>query len=383
MKRSDPLSGVVYVRRRFRHLLPQLLAMGLVTSLLIMIVTPTNTFRETTQANLRTLDAFTAVTPFHKPSFDSSLTSLLDRNPALERRLPVKVAWIRYPMLIGETFCPLVILNPQEIQDLMTRLGLALVEGRLPRSGRPEVLLHEDVARAKGLRLGSRVGPLVDRAEVTGMFGVVGIVRGRGRIGIATMGSGLGSQFLRARLPAYMLIYSRPGDKPISDGYLRGLREDNEPAFQVVDADYVRQRMAEALQNLPVLVTFLTFIASLAVASVVALLNIMAFQARTDEFAILLAIGQRRTRLAAKLCAECGLLGAAAWIVGAAGGVAAMVLYARYILNPRGIVMQPFDPLPILLTLMLPTIAVVASVLALWRKLRILDPVAAIERRFA
>jgi hypothetical protein len=32
---------------------------------------------------------------------------------------------------------------------------------------------------------------------------------------------------------------------------------------------------------------------------------------------------------------------------------------------------------------MLPTIAVVASVLALWRKLRILDPVAAIERRFA
>jgi hypothetical protein len=60
-----------------------------------------------------------------------------------------------------------------------------------------------------------------------------------------------------------------------------------------------------------------------------------------------------------------------------------MVLYARYILNPRGIVMQPFDPLPILLTLMLPTIAVVASVLALWRKLRILDPVAAIERRFA
>ena len=380
--RSDPLRPGLYLRRRFRQLAPQWLAMGLVTALLIMVVTPMNSFRETIRANQLLMNAFTVVTPYGDPVFDSTLTALLERNPFLQRELPVKVAWVRYPMLIGETFCPLILTDPEEGNALAARLDLVLAEGRFPRKGRREIVLHEDVAHAKRLTVGDRVGPVVERTEVGGMFEIVGFLRGPGRIAIGTMGTGLGSRFLDARLPAYMLVYATPGGKAASDAYLRGLRAEDAPALQVVDAEYVRARTEEALKNLPVLAAFLTLVTSAAVAIVVALLNLMAFQARADEFAVLLAIGQSRSRLARKIAAECGLVAGFAWILGVSVGIGAMMLYARYALGPRGIVMQPLDPQPLALSLGIPIIAAVSSVAVLWRRLRGLDPVAVIERRF-
>lgn len=357
--------------------------MGLVTALLIMVTTPMNSFRETIRANQYLMSAFTVVTPYGEPAFDSTLTTLLERNPTLERQVPVKVAWVRYPMLIGETFCPLILTDPEEGSALLTRLGLALVEGRFPRRGRREIVLHEDVAHAKRLAVGDRVGPVVERTEVGGMFEIVGLLRGPGRIAVGTIGGGLGSRFLDARLPAYMLVYATPGGKAASDAYLHALRTEDAPALQVVDAEYVRARTEEALKNLPVLAAFLMVVTSAAVAVVVALLNLMAFQARADEFAVLLAIGQPRSRLARKVAAECGLLAASAWILGVGVGVGAMIAYARYALGPRGIVMRPLDPQPLALSLGIPVIAAVTSVVVLWRRLRGLDPVAVIERRFA
>lgn len=381
-RHPDPLRAGVYLRRRFRQLAPQWLAMGLVTALLIMVVTPMNSFRETIRANQYLMNAFTVVTPYGEPAFDSTLTALLERNPSLERQVPVKVAWVRYPMLIGETFCPLILTDPAEGEALVTRLGLALVEGRFPHKGRREIVLHEDVAHAKRLAVGDRVGPVVERTEVGGMFEIVGLLRGPGRIAIGTIGTGLGSRFLDARLPAYVLVYARPGGKAASDAYLRGLRTADTLALQVVDAEYVRARTEEALKNLPVLAAFLTLVTSGAVAVVVVLLNLMAFQARADEFAVLLAVGQPRSRLARKIAAECGLLAGVAWILGVSVGIGAMMLYARYALGPRGIVMQPLDPRPLALSLSVPIIAAVTSVAVLWRRLRGLDPVAVIERRF-
>lgn len=383
MTAPDPLSARVYLARSFRRVLPEWLAMSLVTVLLIVVITPSNTFRETTLANLRSLEVFTAVTPARKPGFDSALTSLLEANPAMERRVRVKVGWIRYPMLIGEAICPLVLLDSMEASELLQRVGLELVAGRLPRDGAAEVVLHEDVARAEGLEIGSRTGTQVDRNEVDGLFEVVGLLRGGARLGVGTTGSDLLSRFLDARLPSYMLIYAEPDRKAVSDAYLHQAWDHDTPAFRVVDMEYVRERSAEALKNLPALVTFLTVATSLVVALVVALLKIIGFQARADEFAILLAIGHPPRRLARKLAAECALLAVAAWTAGVAAGELAMVAYDRYVLAPRGIVMQVMDLDPVLLSLTLPVIAIAASVFALWRKLRALDPLSVIERRFA
>ena len=377
-----PLRASVYLRRRARQLLPQALTMSLVTMLLIVVITPSNTFRETTAASIRSLETYTAVTPAQKPEFDSILVGLLEANPALQRFVDVKVAWFRYPMLIGVTVSPLVLMKQEEIAPLLDRAKLRLVAGRLPARNRTEVVLHEDVARAKGYELGSRASIQIDRYEVTRLFKVVGLVSGPARLNVGVIGAGLRSLFLNNRLADYMLVYARAEQKTVSDRYLHEVLDDGAPAFRVIDVAYVRERSEEALANLPVLVVLLTLATSAIVAMVVALLNVIVFQSRADEFAILLALGYRRKRLVGKLAAESIILAAGAWIVGATGGLAVLGAYDRYVLEPRGIIMQLLDVNPLILSMVLPLVAASASVVALWRRLATLDPVAIIERRF-
>ncbi len=380
---ADPLSAWLAVTRRWRVVLPVWLTMATVTALLLLVITPTNSFRETTLANTRALEAFTAVTPAARPGFDESLQALLDANPAADRKIAVRVGWLRYPMLIGEALCPLVLVSADEVGYIFERAGQTLVAGRLPRRDRAEVVVHEDVARAKDLELGDRTGTLMDRGDVDRrQFEVVGIMSGAGRLAVGTLGTGLPAAFLSARLPPYALMFAPPERKAESDAYLHGAVVDGGPAFRVIDQAYVQARSEEALRNLPVLVLLLTVATAATVALVVALLNLIAFRAREDEFAALQALGHRPARLARRLGAETTLVGASAWVVGAVLGVAGLTLYDRLGLDPRGIVMRVFDLWPVGLSLAVPAIAVGVSVLVLLGRMRTLDPVSIIERKF-
>jgi putative ABC transport system permease protein len=352
--------------------------------LLVAAITPTNSFRETTLSNLRFLDLFTAVTPALEPAFDSTLNALLAANPAASLQIPAHVGWLRYSMLIGEAISPLIIVDSAAVGGVLQNAGAVLVEGRLPGRRRAEVVVHEDVARAKGLRIGDRTGPVVDRGAVDGdQFEVVGLIRAPGRVAVGTLGRGLSRMMLEARLPPYVMVYAAPGRKPESDAYLHAAQKEGEPAFDVVDRAHVEMRTEQALKNLPLLVSAITIATASAVALIVTLLSIIQFAGRADEFAMLLAIGHRRARLARRLAAEATLVGATAWAAGAGLGWLAMLCFDRWVLVPHGIVMRVVDPGPFVLSLAVPVIAVVASVLAMWHGLTTLDPLAVVDRRFA
>jgi hypothetical protein len=360
---------------------PIAMAIVLVTALLVCVITPTNTFDETARANIAGLRAFTVIAPARQAELDPAWRERLASDPSVEALVPVRALWVRYPMVIGEAYCPLLIADGTRVREIAERAGLRLVAGRFPDDDHPGVVLHEGVARARKLAVGSRFGTWVDPDDTTpGLYIVQGLVGGNARLAVGTTGPGLFQAFLAARAPAYTLLYPRAGAKARMDATLREARVAGEPAFQVIDEVYMNERAQKALANVPILVNFTALSTSIVVALIVALLALVAFQARQEEFALRLAIGQRRSHLLLELALESGVLALASWMVGLAVGWLALYAYDALVFEPRGFLVRLFDARPLVASALLPFVSVLASVTALGARLYRMDPVAILQR---
>ncbi len=112
-------------------------------------------------------------------------------------------------------------------------------------------------------------------------------------------------------------------------------------------------------------------------------MNLIAFQARSDEFGLLLAVGVSRRRLVRKVVVESFLIAALAWALGLSLGYGFVLTYDRLFLAPKAILIRLFDVYPLALASVLPFVAAAVSAAVLARRLHRLDPVAIIQRRNA
>jgi hypothetical protein len=365
--------------------IPVALVQGLVTALLVAIITPTNIFETTSEAYLRVLREYTTVTPLARNDFDAPLQEILDANPAQERRSRAKALWITTPMIVGEAFAPLIALEPADGRGFLERVGNRLVDGALPTPGTDGAAIHGAILRARGLSIGGSFGQLKDPEDTTpGKFTVVGVLDGPSRVGIVDLAYASIPDFVLARRESFQVVYAKAGRKAESDRYLRDAKtKDGSPAFRVVDEAFARRRVDRTMANLPILIGFLTGAVSIIVALVTSLLNVISFQARVDEFGLFLAVGHRRSRLARKLAIETGITSTVGWLFGLALGLGVLAVYRYVALEPKGILMRLLDARPFLFSLAVPGLSAGVSALVLSVRLHRMDPVAVIQRRGA
>ena len=377
------LAARTYLLRNPRRVLPVALIQALVTALLVAVITPMNLFERTAETYIRPLEHFTIVTPQLKNTFDEELVARLDANPHMEKRLQAKMLWIDTPSILGELSSPLLALSTADQEELIERMGLRLDRGKLPSPGSPGATLHGDILRARGLQIGDEFGRIVNRDDHTpGRFEVVGVLEGGPRVGILDLGYASIPDFVLARQPAFQVIYGRDGEKAASDAYLRDAKnEAGNKVFRVVDEAWARALMRRNLKSLPLFVGFITGAVAVIVALVTSLLTVIAFQARTDEFALYLAVGHRRGRLVRKLFVETTVTALLGWGAGLALGVAVVATYDALVLAPKALVMDVIDPRPFLFSLMVPVLSALVSTVAVAVRLHRMDPVTVIQRR--
>jgi hypothetical protein len=133
----------------------------LVTALILTVVTPLTGFEATINASLAPFAVYTGVTPMRKSDFDEELSRLIEADPGLDRRLIAKTVWMSMPMVVGENEAILMALPQNEQADFIHRLGDTLAEGSLPAPGSDGAAIHRDIAKARGLSIGSKFGRLV------------------------------------------------------------------------------------------------------------------------------------------------------------------------------------------------------------------------------
>lgn len=382
---AGELGAFRFLARNPRRVLPAVVVQALVTALVLAVVTPLTGFGATVEANLRPLTVYTAVTPMSRADFDEGLSAQLDANPAQERRVQAKALWMRTPMVVGESFTMLVALRADEHADFLRRVGNRLVEGALPAPGTDGAAIHADVARARHMKVGDAFGRLVDLEDATpGRFTVTGIVDGPSRVGLVDFDYAAMPTFVLSRIESFQIVYAKPGRKAESDAYLNAAKDEaGRPALRVWDEAFWRKRTEKMLENLPTILNAVVGSISVIVALVVVLLALIAFQARSDEFALLLAVGITRRRLAGKVLLEHLLCAGAALLLGLGLGYGFLAWWDVAVLRPKAILIDFFAPYPLALASTLPLVAAAASAAILTLRLRRMDPVAILQRRNA
>lgn len=381
----SPLSAATYLRRNPRRVLPAWVVQALVTALILAVVTPLTGFQATIEAQLAPLSVYTGVTPMRRASFDEELTRVLDANPALDRHVDAKVLWMRTPAIVGEDASMLMALAPADQQEFVGRLGDRLGDGAWPRPGTSDVAIHRDVAKARDLAIGSRFGRFIDPEDITpGVFTVTGIVDGPARVGVVDLAWTKQPSFILAQIPPVRIVYAKPGRKAESDGYLNAAKDaEGNAAFKVWDEAFWRRKIDKLLANVPLILNAVVGAITVIITLVVILLNLIAFQARSDEFGLLLAVGVGRRRLVRKVVVESFLIACAAWAAGIGLGYGFVLWYDHAFLAPRAILIRVLDGYALTLASLLPFVAATASAVVLARRLHRMDPVAIIQRRNA
>jgi hypothetical protein len=303
----------------------------------------------------------------------------------MERHARAKALWMRTPMIVGEAWTMLLALDRAGQEEFLARVGNRLAEGKLPDPGSDGAAVHRDVMRARGMRLGDAFGRLVDPEDpAPGRFTVVGVVDGPARVGLADLAYASVPDFVLARVESFEVVYAKQGRKAESDAWLAAAADaEGKPAFKVWDEAFFRRRVERNLANLPVVLNAVIGAITVIISLVVVLLALIGFQARADEFGILLAVGVARGRLMAKLAVESAVQAVVALVLGLGTGFAFLAVWDRAFLEPRAIEIRFADPYAVALASVLPVVAAAASAVVLGLRLRRMDPVSVIQRRNA
>jgi hypothetical protein len=273
---------------------------------------------------------------------------------------------------------------------LVDFLDLHLVDGRLPRARSNEIAISQALAQSRGLGVGFTVGglsmgegegeadPLIVDDIPTEMV-VVGLLsRDDLWLGLASL-EYLESHELTASRPTHLLLVPAKGRKDELDTWLKG----NVASGQTSIVTYEDQKRAfqEGARALNLLLIGVE--ASIVVVMTAALvtLNIVFWVQRREEFGVLHAVGWGRLCLVLRTSKETASVVGIAWLLGAAVCLIGLLLMQALVYAPRGLNVEVLSGSPWLFTLPIPLAVVAASTGTIARELRLLDPVAVIERR--
>jgi ABC-type lipoprotein release transport system permease subunit len=375
----EPLSPLTYARRNARKILPTVIILTFVVTLVVSILTTIAGLKDSMLIYAREFDHWTIAFPKNDTRLRPETVAAIAAHPAAERVIPSRHAFVKVKSLVGPLPFVLRAARRDEMDFLMARVGARLKEGTIPCDRTNEVALHENLMKANGWALGREFGMSVDEEDwMPGRFKVVGILEGAIPIGLCSF-EYLNNSVLYKFSPKLwerVIAVARPGRIGELNAFLRGL-----PDLKVYDKTRAVDDISQGLDRIILILNFISAILIVVVSVVVGLIHNIFFGQRTDEFAILLAIGHTKRRLFRKVVAETGAIMAFSWLAGVALAFALVASFAAFVLAPRGVPLPIGQAMPVAVSLALPAVALLFAGATVMGRLRKLDPVSIIERR--
>jgi ABC-type antimicrobial peptide transport system permease subunit len=283
-------------------------------------------------------------------------------------------------LLAGNAQFDLYGFDPEGMQQLLTLYGDQVTVGRLPKSNASEVAISEEIARARHVWIGGKVGNDIDELDrLPDSFTVVGIIKGPTRLGIIPLDY-MTEHYLFERRYQGLIVVPQPGHEQAVHEEVQRLVGDQ--AFRLFDWPYIKGKIDSLIANLDGINHFLILLVTVVLSLVVGLLNNLFFRQRMNEFGLLAAVGYSRWNLILRVVRESVGVVLVSWLLGVALGVAVLSWFNLTFIVPHGLLMNVLDwnvlvvhTLPIPLMVFLFGMGTVA-----WQLLR-LDPISIIERR--
>lgn len=325
--------------------------------------------------------AFTPVIPkslqMHVPA---DVQARLRQEPGVDRIVETSGFFFNVNTVFGDVPFICFALSDTDREYLMRRAHVRLTEGRMPTPGLPEAVLSEGLVRNKSLHLGDTVASPSDTGTmITSPVPVklVGILKGPTWIAFTSR------EFVEGTLPLVphsLLVMTRNlGDQARLSDHLYATLDKSK--VQVFAYSSLVHLLRTQLAKMYFIMALVNGTVIFVVALMSGMLSNIYFTQRISEFATLAAIGLRRSTLVWHAVSETAILTGIGWVFGVLVNWGAMSLMRGRVFEPRGMLIDPSDPLAYVNTLPIPVMITLFAVATISYRLSHLDPVTIIERR--
>lgn len=279
--------------------------------------------------------------------------------------------------ILGSSFAYVYALEPTDRQLFMQELNWQLVNGRLPETDH-EVVATETLLKVKNVAIGDRIGSDIDKQDMLpGTFTIVGALATPEPYSAAIT---VNSTQLVNTNGVVLFIKPNEGSEHELDTFLQTL-ETTYPTITVRTYSTMQAELQSEFQTLDLLLWAMNVVTILVIALSIALINIIFFMQRANEFGLLAALGYSRTRIIAKTFMESVGMVVIGWGIGVVFAELVYRIVNQLVFKQAAYGLTVFEWRTILFSLPVPIAVIMFStVTVLWKLVR-LDPVAIIEKR--
>ncbi|WP_243124510.1 ABC transporter permease [Clostridium sp. AWRP] len=313
-KESDkmkPLSSTTYLINNINNILPSFISM--VFSVFLIYFASILISSSTYALNLNNLNMYQeviTVTSNSKMPIPDNVVNEIKTNQSIKGIIPIISVngYLEYDNPFGGSTFNSYNVFQNDVPKLLNTFNLKLVEGKLPTLNEAEIIIPLKYAKQNGIKVGQSISSNFEKNMVIDKkYKVCGIVDGPVNIAITS------NEFNASKENAlkYSIMFSTDNNKIIE--HITALGGKN-----IIVSDYksVKSQIHDYISNLNVFIYLFHFILIMVLSISVANLNHIIFTNRKNEFAILRAIGYRKSVLLKKLFKENVVLNFLGFITG-------------------------------------------------------------------
>ena len=378
---AHPLSTITYCRRNLRRLAPMALVIVLSVFLVAAVVTIVDSVDLTVTTVYNYTRIFTIIIPQRASlAIDDVDRDRIEHEPGVGRVIESTGFFMNLNTVFGATPFPAVAVTDAQRDYLMRLAGDKLAVGRMPVAGAAEAILSEGLVHNKRLKLGDVVAGPDDQGGLAGCsvpVHLVGILSGRTWIAFTS------PEFANAAMPLFPKHLIVTSQDPLALDALseRLMHKTDRTQVQVLSYRSLVDQLRSTLASMYLIMSLVNAMVILVVALMSGMLSNIYFTQRITEFAILSAIGMRRSALLLHAVSETAVVTAVGWVMGMIVTWGAMGLMKDSVFERRGMLIDPHDPLALAYTTPIPIIITLFAMATIFIRLTRLDPVTIIERR--
>jgi ABC-type lipoprotein release transport system permease subunit len=375
-----PLHPTTYLLRNAAKTIPLIAVILLAVMLVMGIVSMINSI----PYSIRTIYSYSknvlGVTPRGDPEMTPKIEKdIREQSPyPIERIIRCRASGAQVKSIVGKW--PFVVLGMKrdDLEYFLNKLGAERVEGRLPESGKPEVVISEPVARNLGLKLGDNLlSPDTQEMYSPLPVKVVGIAQT--------------TEWLMFNDITYQQENHFP---PIENVLVFGKDLETQDKIDRWAYEEFRGERAQVLayfqleENTQEMFSILYRILDVVIGTLVLVITFMMgmqmniYQSqRLVEFGLLQAIGYTKRQLIQRVFLETAIVIVSGWLLGVGSALLLLNVVKRILMDPRAFALNTLDQVSILYTVPIPIAITIVAVLTVTRRFRKFDPVGVVERR--
>lgn len=268
--------------------------------------------------------------------------------------------------------------DEKDIELMMDKMKLKLMQGSIPKNGEKKILINENIARSKKLKIGDYMGRDVreDDYYIPGKYQVCGIIKGDNIVSFISVERQSIENKMLQQYQAYILIPQK-GKLQKLNSFLSTIPKKN---IRIVDYEQTERSEKSERDNFNIIFNLLTIVMIVVLSVSLGNSSYVHYFQRRKEFGLLLSIGCRKykilSRIFKEICISC--------FIGFAAGF--LILYGFktleniYCIYPKGL--SPFIIKGDFITriLSIPLFICIFSLIPVSRLLSKIEPISIIER---